>query len=307
MRANSILVLGSSNIDFILTLPRFHHPGETIQAHRFSTAFGGKGANQAVAAKRLGAEVIFVTKLGNDFYGKSYRYYLNQQGIPKKYLLMDKKTSTGIAFIELDSKGENRIAVFGGANHHLLVNDLKRVCHLWRKMKVFVSQLEIPIPTVIWGLRTAKKYGALTILNPSPPLPLPSKFLSLVDYLVPNELEAQILSGIRFHKASDLSKMAKKLLSTGAKNVIITLGPKGLFFKNDEEEIRMEAFRVKVLDTTAAGDAFVGGLAFGLAEGHPIYESLRIASAAGALATTKLGAQPSLPSKRELLQLIGHY
>lgn len=302
-----ILVLGSSNIDFILQLPRFHHPGETVQAHHFSIAFGGKGANQAVAAKRLGAEVIFVTKLGNDIYGKSYRRYLIKQGIPQKYLLMDKNTSTGMAFIELDKKGENRIVVFEGANRHLLVEDLKKISHLWEKARVFVSQLEIPIPTVTWGLRMAKKYGTLTILNPSPPIPLSSKFFSLVDYLVPNELEAQILSGIKFRKDSDLSKIAQKLLSTGTKNVIITLGPRGLFFKNNEEEAWMKAFKVKVVDTTAAGDAFLGGLAFGLAEGHPLYESLRIANAAGALATTKLGAQPSLPSKKNLKHFLATY
>lgn len=302
--ANPILVLGSSNIDFILGLPRFPDPGETVQAHHFTIAFGGKGANQAVAAKRLGAEITFVTKLGKDFFGKSYRCYLIKKGLNEKFLLVERKVPTGVALIELGPKGENRIAVFGGANHHLLVKDLKRISNLWKTAKVFVSQLEIPIPTVIWGLKMAKICGALTLLNPSPPIPLSSEILSLVDYLVPNELEAQILSGIKFRKPCDLSMMAKTLLSMGTKNVIITLGSMGLFFKNNEEEFRIEAFRVKTVDTTAAGDAFVGGFAFGLAEGYPIYESLIIANAAGALATTRLGAQPSLPSKRKLISFL---
>ncbi len=302
-----ILVLGSSNIDLIMSLPRFHHPGETVQAHHFHTAFGGKGANQAVAVKRLGGEVIFITKLGNDFYGKSYHRYLAKQGIPQQFFLVDKKTSTGMAFIELDPKGENRIAVFGGANHHLFVNDLKRLSPLWKKARLFVSQLEIPMKTVKWGLIMAKRYGALTILNPSPPFPLSPECLTLVDYLVPNELEAQILSGITFRKENDLPKIAKRFLSMGTKNVIITLGSQGLFFKNRDEELRMEAFKVKVVDTTAAGDAFMGGLVYGLSEEKSIAEALRIANAAGALATTRLGAQPSLPSKRELFCFLRHH
>lgn len=146
----------------------------------------------------------------------------------------------------------------------------------------------------------AKRQGALTLLNPSPPYPLSIEILSLTDFLVPNELEAQSLTGLKMRKDQDIQKMANRLLMMGVKNVVITLGSKGLFFKSHSEEIRMKAFKVKVVDTTAAGDAFMGGLAFGLAAGKPVREALRLASAAGALATTKLGAQPSLPSKKEV-------
>jgi ribokinase len=166
-----------------------------------------------------------------------------------------------------------------------------------------VTQLEIPIATVKLGLKLAKQHGALTLLNPSPPLRLSSHFLSLVDFIVPNEWEAQALTGIRMKRMKthqDFPKMATKLLRMGVRNVVMTLGPKGLFFKNKTDETWMDAYRVKVVDTTAAGDAFMGGLACGLAEEKPIHQVLRMANGAGALATTKLGAQPSLPSRRNL-------
>jgi len=295
-----ILVLGSSNVDLILRIPRFHHPGETIKGENLVTIFGGKGANQAIASKRLGGKVIFMTKLGNDSYGKSYHHYLVENGLHQKYLLKNKKLPTGIALIELVPKGENRIIVSSGANGSLSLKDLKRLTPLWKEIKVFVTQFEIPIETVKMGLKMAKKHGAVTLLNPSPPVRLPSNILSLVDFIVPNEWEAQSLTGIKWKGGQEIRKMAKKLLDIGIKNVAITLGPKGLFFKNRNEEFWMDAFRVNVIDTTAAGDAFLGALASGLSENKPIREALKFANGAGALATTKLGAQPSLPLRKDL-------
>ena len=298
--SNKILVLGSSNVDLILKVPRFNQPGETIRAKHLTTVFGGKGANQAIAAKQLGAEVALITRLGDDHYGKSYRRYLIEKGLHPKSIFLDKKVPTGIAFIELDPKGENRIVVAPGSNSYLSVDDLRKYPSLFKKVKIFVAQLEIPIETVAMGLKMAKKHGALTILNPSPALPLSAEILSLTDFLVPNELEAQTLAGLKMKKDQDLPKIAARLLKMGVKNVAITLGSKGLFFKNQNEEICMKAFKVKVVDTTAAGDAFMGGLACGLATGKSIREALRFANAAGALAATKLGAQPSLSSKKEV-------
>jgi ribokinase len=296
----TILVLGSSNIDLILRIPRFHNPGETISGENVITAFGGKGANQAIASKRLGGKVIFVTKLGNDPYGKSYHRYLVENGLHQKYLLKDQKLPTGMALIELVPKGENRIIVSPGANASLSVKDLKRLTPLWKEIKVFVTQFEIPIETVKMGLKIAKKHDVITLLNPSPPVRLPSNILSLVDFIVPNEWEAQSLTGIKWKGDQEIQKMAKKLLDLGVKNVVITLGSKGLFFKNRSEEFWMKAFKVNLVDTTAAGDAFLGAFAAGLSENKPTQEALKFANGAGALATLKLGAQPSLPLRREL-------
>jgi len=295
-----ILVLGSSNIDLILKVPRFHNPGETIMAEDLVTVFGGKGANQAIAAKRLGGKVGFITKLGDDHYGQTYRWYLIKNGLDPKWILKDKELPTGIALIELNPNGENRIIVSPGANGSLSESDFKKLAPFWKEVNVFVTQLEIPLPTVKMGLRVAKDHGALTLLNPSPPIRLSPNILSMVDFLVPNELEAQSLTGLEMKRREDIPKMARKLLETGSRNVVISLGPKGLFFKNKTEEIWMEAFKVKVVDTTAAGDAFMGALACGLAENKPIRDVLRFANGAGALATTKLGAQPSLPSRKEV-------
>ena len=296
----TILVLGSSNIDLILRIPRFHHAGETIQGKSLVTAFGGKGANQAIASKRLGGNVVFVTKLGNDFYGKSYHRYMVENGLHQKFLLKDRKLPTGIALIELVPKGENRIIVSPGANGSLSVKDLKKLTPLWKEIKVFATQSEIPIETVKVGLKMAKEHGVITLLNPSPPAQLPTHLLSLVDFIVPNEMEAQSLTGIKWRGDRDIRRMGETLIKMGVRNVVITLGSKGFFFRNRSEEFWMKAFKVNVVDTTAAGDAFLGGLVTALAQNKPIQEALRFANGAGALATTKLGAQPSLPLRKEL-------
>lgn len=295
-----ILVLGSSNVDFILQVPRFNNPGETLRAESLTTVFGGKGANQAIAAKQLGADVALITRLGDDHYGRAYRRYMIEKGLHPKSIFLDKKVPTGIAFIELNPDGENRIVVAQGSNRCLSTDDLKKCSPLFKKTKIFVAQLEIPFETVTMGLKMAKDSGAFTLLNPSPSRPLSPKILSLTDFLVPNELEAQALSGMKMREDQDLPQIAAKLLKRGVKNVVITLGSKGLYFKNQQEEIWMKAFKVRVVDTTAAGDAFMGGLACALFENRPIREALRFANAAGALATTKLGAQPSLPSRKQI-------
>jgi len=295
-----ILVLGNSNVDLVFKIPRFHHPGETILAESLATFFGGKGANQAITAKRLGGDVQFITKVGNDHHGRSYRHHLIENGLDPRLILQDNKLQTGTAAIELTPKGENRIIAFLGANGSLSVNDLKRLERYWRGVRVFVTQLEISIATVERGLRIAKDQGALTLLNPSPPVRLSPDLLRLVDFIVPNELEAQSLTGIKWKGKQEIRKTADRLLNMGVKNVVITLGPKGLYFKNRNEELWMEAFRVNVIDTTAAGDAFLGALATSLSEGKSNREALKFANGAGALATTKLGAQPSLPFRKEL-------
>jgi len=295
-----ILVLGNSNVDLVLTIPRFHQAGETILAESLDIFFGGKGANQAVAAKRLGAEVTLLTKVGKDHYGKSYRRHLIRNGLDRKPILEDKKLPTGTAVIELTPRGENRIVSFLGANGSLSVRDLKRLGRYWKGVNVFVTQLEAPFASVERGLRMAKEQGGVTLLNPSPPIPLSHRILSLIDFIVPNEWEAQSLTGIKWRGGREIQKMAERLLDRGVKNVVVTLGPKGSFFKNRSQAFWTKAFKVKTVDTTAAGDAFLGALASALSEDKPIREALRFANAAGALATTRLGAQPSLPTRRQL-------
>jgi ribokinase len=299
-----ILVMGSSNVDLILRVPRFPNPGETITGENLVTAFGGKGANQAIAARRLGGKVLFLTKLGNDSFGESYREYLTDNGLPSRFLLQDKTLPTGVAIIELIPRGENRIIVSPGANASLSVKNLQKHQDAWNGVGVFVVQLETPMNTVQEGLLLARKNGSFTILNPAPAAPLSPGISSLVDFLVPNEWEAQSLSGIKMKGKKDLPRIAQKLLDRGVKNVVITLGAHGLYFKNRDEEIWMDAFRVKAVDTTAAGDAFMGALACGLAVQKSIGQALKMANAAGALATTRLGAQPSLPNRLELKRFL---
>jgi len=295
-----ILVLGNSNVDFVLTIPRFHQAGETILARSLGIFFGGKGANQAVAAKRLEGEAALITKVGKDHYGRSYHRHLIRNGLDRGLILEDKKLPTGMALIELTPRGDNRIVSFLGANGSLSVHDLRRLKRYWEGVNVFVTQLEAPLPSVERGLKMAKEQGAITLLNPSPPTRLPQRILSLVDFIVPNEWEAQSLTGIKWKNDRDIQRMAQKLLVMGVRNVVITLGRRGSFFKNRSQEFWMKAFKVKAVDTTAAGDAFLGAFACGLSDEKPIQEALRFANAAGALATTRLGAQPSLPFRKEV-------
>jgi ribokinase len=299
-----ILVIGSANVDFILRIPRFHKAGETILGEDAVAAFGGKGANQAMAAKRLGGAVDFLAALGDDAQGRAYRKYLIQNGFKAQFLLTERKKTTGMALIEIGPGGENRIVVSPGANRALSPLRLKKTGRVWERVSVLVVQLETPLETVRAALEAAKRKAIRTILNPAPARPLAPRVLSRVDFLVPNETEAQEITGVKIKGDEGLSRAASELLKRGAKNVIITLGGKGVYFKNRLQEIRVEAFPVKAVDTTAAGDAFVGTLAWGLAEGMDIEELLIRANAAGALTATRLGAQPSLPTRAEVARFL---
>jgi ribokinase len=300
-----ILVVGSVNVDFILRVPRFPKPGETIAGEDIVTAFGGKGANQAIAAKRFGGAVTFLAAFGEDANGKAYRKYLVRNGFKRNFLLAERNKATGMALIEIVPGGENRIIVSPGANGALSPLHLKKAGRAWEGAAVFVTQLESPLETVQAGLEAAERKGVLTILNPAPAAPLSSRILSKVDFLVLNETETQAITGMKIKGGETLAKAVSKLLGQGVKNVVITLGERGSYFKNRREEIRVEAFRVKAVDTTAAGDAFVGALAWGLAEGKGMEDLLIHANAAGALAATRLGAQPSLPTVAEVKKFLG--
>jgi ribokinase len=302
-----ILVAGSSNVDLVLRVPRFHRPGETMTAENLVTAYGGKGANQAVSAKRLGGKVLFLTRLGDDSFGGLYLRHLVREGLDRKYLLKARGTPTGVALIELNPAGENRILVSPGANRFLSVEDLERLRACWKEARVFLCQLEIPLQTVQKGLEMARAHGVMTALNPAPAGRLSPRIFPLVDYLVPNRSEAEFLTGIRMRRKEDPVRVAEKLLKMGVGQVIITLGSQGVLYHSRSETLRLKAFPVNVLDTTAAGDAFMGGLALGLAEGKPIREVLRFAAGAGALAATRLGAQPSLPTRGEVNAFLARF
>lgn len=297
----SILVIGSLNMDLIVRTPRIPAPGETILGHTFSTAPGGKGANQAVAAAKLGAPVKMIGRLGADEFGKTLRSQLNAVGVDAQFIAEDTQAATGVALISVDDGGQNSIIVVPGANANVAKSDVDAARDAIRDARVVVAQLEIPLDTVGYAMRVAHNAGALTILNPAPAQPLARDILQDVDVLVPNETEASQLTGMAVTDFDSASLAAKGLRDMGAHRVIITLGDKGALWLDENAEPQLiPPYLVQPIDTTAAGDAFVGALAAALGRSQDWQTSLRMASAAGALAATKLGAQPSLPTRAEL-------
>jgi len=296
-----ILVVGSLNMDLIVRTPRLPAPGETILGTQFSTAPGGKGANQAVAAAKLGAPVKMIGRVGADDFGKALRSHLNAVGVDTQYVTQDTEAATGIASIWVDDKGQNSIIVAPGANARVARADIDAAAVAFRDARIVVAQLEIPLETVQYAFQLARKNNCLTILNPAPAQPLSRKILEQCDVVIPNEMETAQLTGMDAHDLESAQNAANVLKQMGARRVLVTLGDKGaLFLDGDAPAQPIPPFRVQAVDTTAAGDAFVGALAAALARDKDWTTSLREASAAGALAATKLGAQPSLPTRAEL-------
>ena len=300
-----ILVLGSLNMDLIVRTPRLPALGETILGTTFSTAPGGKGANQAVAAAKLGAPVKMIGRVGADDFGKTLRSNLNAVGVDTQYLVTDQEAATGVASIWVDDKGQNSIIVAPGANARVGRADVDAAAAAFRHARVIVAQLEIPLDAVQYAFQLARKHNLLTILNPAPAQPLSRKILELVDLVIPNETEAAQLTGMQVQDFESAQNAANVLKQMGARRVLITMGAQGAVFLDDDAPAQMIApFPVQVVDTTAAGDAFVGALAAARARDKDWTTSLREASAAGALAATKLGAQPALPTRAELDDLL---
>jgi ribokinase len=295
-----VLVIGSANMDFTVAVPRLPREGETVSGGTFHTSYGGKGANQAVAARRLGAEVRFLGCLGRDSYGDQIAAQLLREGIPADGLIRVEEAATGVALIVVDAEGRNQIAVAPGANRQLLPELAKKYASLVAWAQVLLCQLEIPIPTVHWALATAREHGVLTILNPAPGQPLPDTLLSLADCLTPNAGEAQILSGIAVDGPETATQAAQQLLARGIRRVIVTLGTQGVLFCDGISALHFPVFPVQAVDTTGAGDAFNGVLAVGLAAGGTWEEAIPLANAAAALACTKHGAQASLPDRAQV-------
>jgi ribokinase len=295
-----IVVVGSVNTDMVVKGKRLPAPGETVTGGQFVLAGGGKGANQAVAAARLGGRVTLVAKVGQDMFGDQAIAQFDREGIITSAIIRDSTNATGVALILVDEKGENQISVASGANHALLPNEVGKVASLFLGADLLMLQMEIPLDCVRRAAEIAAEIHLPVLLNPAPASPLDASLLRLITYLTPNETEAEGLTGIAVCDEESANAAAKKLLGLGVKNVIITLGSKGALAVNAEGTHLVPSFSVKAVDTTAAGDAFNGGLACAVAAGKPLLEAVRQANLVGALAVTKLGAQPSLPTAAEL-------
>ena len=304
MGKRNILVVGSSNTDMIIQLERIPRPGETILGGEFSTAAGGKGANQAVGAARAGGAVTFIARVGQDVFGDQAIAGFRQDKIDVDYVFRDKRQPSGVALIFVAKDGENSIAVASGANGKLTPADVRKAKGAFAETAVLVMQLETPLATVQAAADLATKAGLRVILNPAPAQPLPDQLLRRVSILTPNESEAELLTGIPVDSDASAGKAAEKLMARGVEVVILTLGARGAFIATAEGAKRVPGFKVKPVDTTAAGDVFNGALAVALAEEKPLFDAVRFANAAAALSVTKLGAQPSAPTRRQIAQFL---
>jgi ribokinase len=295
-----VLVIGSANMDFTVAVPHLPGDGETVIGGTLSVSHGGKGANQAVAARRLGADVRFVGCVGQDAQGEQVRDQLFREGIPTDTLAWVESAATGVALIVVDEAGRNQIAVAAGANHQLVPARAREHAALFGGSRVLLCQLEIPLETVEWALAEGKRKGLCTILNPAPAQPLPDGVLALVECLTPNAREAEQLTGVRVDGPAAAAAAAHRLIAKGARRVIVTLGTSGALYCDGAQAVHYPAFSVQAVDTVGAGDAFNGGLAAGLAAGGSWHEAIPLASAAAALACTKRGAMASLPQRAEV-------
>jgi ribokinase len=300
MIGKSIVVVGSSNTDMVVQLDRIPRPGETILGGEFSIVGGGKGANQAVGAARAGGKVTFVARVGIDMLGDDAVRGLERDEINVDYVFREKTTPSGVALIFVDKDGENSIAVAGGANAKLAPADVRKAGKAIRSASALVMQLETPLQTVQAAAEIAAGARVRVILNPAPARPLADSLLKLVSILTPNEHEAELLTGIKVSDEATAGKAAEKLRSSGVGAVVLTLGARGAFIAGAGGSQLVPGFKVKALDTTAAGDIFNGALAVALAEGKALAAAVRFANAAAALSVTRLGAQPSAPTRQEI-------
>lgn len=294
----TLIVFGSINIDLVATAPRLPVAGETLLGHDFFNAPGGKGANQGVASAQLGIPTYMVGRVGADSFGAELVNSLQASGVQTENVFLDKTVSSGVAMITVDVKGENQIIVIPGANGRVNHEDVERLSRLLTQATVLLLQFEIPIPAVIAAAKSAREAGVTVILDPAPVQPhLPDELYSLVDIITPNQLEAAQLVGFPVDGEESATKAAAVLRQRGVKNAIVKLGAKGVLCGTLEETFFIPAFDVHTVDTTAAGDAFNGGLAAALHEGLSLRQAVVWGAAAGALTATKLGAQPSLPNR----------
>jgi len=295
-----IVVVGSSNTDMIIKVPWLPKPGETILGGKFFTAAGGKGANQAVAAARAGGDVIFLARIGDDMFGQKAKEGFIKDKINVEYVLTDESEPSGVALICVAEDGENIIAVAGGANSNLSPADIEKQSDIISSADILLGQLETPLETIHKAVSIASDNGVKVILNPAPAQKLSDDLLAKISILTPNESEAQLLTDIEVNNAEDASKAADVLMARGVETVLLTMGSRGAYIATAKFKELVSGFKVKAVDATAAGDVFNGALAVAIAQNKPVREAVSFANAAAALSVTKLGAQPSAPTKEEV-------
>lgn len=296
-----ITVVGSCNTDMVVKSNKLPLPGETIVGGNFLMNAGGKGANQAIATARLGVQTTFVTKTGNDMFGKQSVSLFENEGINVDYINSDFKNPSGVALIMVDDRGENSIVVAPGANAELNEEDIKKASKEIATSDILLMQLEIPMKSVVAAAEIAHQHGVKIILNPAPAQTIPSDLLSKLYLITPNRVEAELLTGIKITDLKTAKEAAKAIANDGVDNVIITLGAKGSLIYCDEKFTLVEAFKVKTVDTTAAGDTFNGALCAGLLDGLSLNDAVLFASKAAAISVTRMGAQTAIPTKTEVL------
>ena len=297
---NKIIVVGSSNTDMVIKSPKLPGPGETILGGSFFMYAGGKGANQAVAAARLGGKTVFVCKVGTDIFGQQAIQQFGKEGMDTSFVFMDPSQPSGIALINVDAKGENSITVASGANGKLSKDEIDKASLVFEDEDVLLIQLETPLETVIHTIKNAAAKGLKVVLNPAPARNLPEEIFQYLFAITPNETEAEILTGIPITNEESAQKAANILIQKGVKNVIITLGSKGAYLKNEVFSGIITTEKVDALDTTAAGDCFSGAFCVGVLEGKTCENAVKFACQAASISVSRMGAQASIPYRNEL-------
>lgn len=300
MDLDKIVVIGSCNTDMVITTDQLPKPGETVLGRNFKMFSGGKGANQAVAAARLGGDVSFIAKVGDDLFGKQSIKKYKDEGIDVKHIFLDTQLPTGVALIIVDQNGENCIAVASGANAALEFTHIENAKEIIENAAILLMQLEIPIETVEYAAQLAYKKGIRVVLNPAPAVLLSDELLKCLYAIIPNKTEAEILSGIKISDWDSAKQAANIISSKGVEIVVITLGENGALIKDGSNYYNILGNKVNVVDTTAAGDTFCGAFCVGISEGLSIQDTVKMANKAASIAVSREGAQASIPFRKEI-------
>ncbi|MFZ7237071.1 ribokinase [Avibacterium gallinarum] len=304
MHNSTLTILGSINADHLIQVSHFPQPGETLSGRNYQVVYGGKGANQAVAAARLGAKVNFIACVGNDDIGREMKKSFAQEGMNTAAISEVTQARTGIAMIQVADSGENSIVISAGANAYLNADRVQSFAHMIEQSDALLMQLETPLDGVLCAAKLAKQAGKQVVLNPAPAQPLPDELLAQLTMITPNETEAEILTGVKVVDYQSAVQSAQVFHQKGVETVLITLGAKGVFVSHQNQQEIVQGFVVQATDTTAAGDTFNGALMTALLEGKSLNQAIHFAQAAAAISVTRLGAQTSIPTRQETLDFL---